>query len=81
MLLKLTSLLLKFVLSLLKLAYLLPKPIVLFVKVTTGDYEALLEKVVENLSEAVKHAANDLEKNMIKEYIQVCKIIAHKALY
>ena len=71
--------LLKLLLSLLKLAYLLPKLIVLFVKVTTGDYEALLEKVVENLSEAVKHAANDLEKNMIKEYIQVCKIIAHKA--
>ena len=38
---------------------------------TTGDYEALLEKVNENLAEAAKHASNDLEKNMIKEYIEV----------
>lgn len=42
-------------------------------KVTTGDYEALLEKVNENLTEAAKHASNDLEKNMIKEYIQSFK--------
>jgi len=42
-------------------------------KVTTGDYEALLEKVNENLAEAAKHASNDLEKNMIKEYIESFK--------
>ncbi len=40
-------------------------------KVTTGDYEVLLDKVNENLIEAAKHASNDLEKKMIDEYIKV----------
>jgi len=37
-------------------------------KVTTGDYQQLLQKVCENLTEAEKHCANDLEKNMLKQY-------------
>jgi len=50
-------------------------------KVTTGDYEVLLDKVNENLIEAAKHASNDLEKKMIDEYIKSFKngsVDAHK---
>jgi len=38
-------------------------------KITTGDYAALLEKVIQNLSEAIKYAGNELEKNMLAHYI------------
>ena len=37
---------------------------------TTGDYKELLQKVCENLKEAIKYASNDLEKNMLAEYIK-----------
>jgi len=38
-------------------------------KITTGDYAALLEKVIINLAEAIKYASNELEKNMLANYI------------
>jgi len=37
-------------------------------KVTTGDYQGLLDRVAINLGEAAKHAANSDEANMLKEY-------------
>lgn len=37
-------------------------------KVTLGDFNELLEQVCKYLEEAVKHAANDLERNMLTEY-------------
>lgn len=49
--------------------------------VTTGDYQELLAKVNENMLEACKHAANDLEKNMLQEYaksFQVGSLDRHK---
>merc|ERR1719180_213033 len=38
-------------------------------KVTTGDYQGLLDRVAINLGEAAKHAANSDEANMLKEYV------------
>ena len=40
------------------------------IQVTTGDYSALLAKVNENLKRAAECTANDLEKNMLEEYIK-----------
>jgi dipeptidyl-peptidase-3 len=37
-------------------------------KVTTGDYQGLLDRVAINLEEAAKHSANSDEANMLKEY-------------
>jgi len=37
-------------------------------KVTTGDYSDLLEKVCSNLKEAAKYASNNDEKSMLAEY-------------
>jgi len=39
-------------------------------KVTTGDYNDLLNKVCENLELAGKHASNSDEKNMLVQYIK-----------
>jgi len=39
-------------------------------RVTTGDYQELMEKVCQNLKEAIQYSANDLERNMLTEYIK-----------
>ena len=39
-------------------------------KVTTGDYNDLLKNVVDNLGQAMKHAANSNEKNMVEQYMK-----------
>jgi len=39
-------------------------------KVTTGDYNELLEKVCENLELAVKYASNNDEREMLVEYVK-----------
>ncbi|GFO14314.1 dipeptidyl peptidase 3 [Plakobranchus ocellatus] len=39
-------------------------------KVTRGDYSALMNLVVEELENAKEYAANEHEKNMLKEYIK-----------
>jgi len=39
-------------------------------KVTTGDYNELLEKVSDNLEMAVKHVANSDERDMLLQYIK-----------
>ena len=38
-------------------------------KVTTGDYNQLMEKVCDNIKLAVGHAANSDEKNMLDQYV------------
>merc|ERR1719187_1826880 len=38
-------------------------------RVTTGDYQGLLDRVASNLESAAKHAANSDEANMLKEYV------------
>jgi len=38
-------------------------------RVTTGDYNELLQKVCDNIKLAVGHAANSDEKNMLEQYI------------
>lgn len=38
-------------------------------KIRRGDYSSLLPNVVKSLEEAQQHAANDNEKQMLKEYI------------
>jgi len=43
-------------------------------RVTTGDYQELLDKVCENLTEAAKHCSKDLEKNMLEEYVKSFKV-------
>lgn len=39
-------------------------------EVTRGDYSRLLAKVCDELSQAVKYAANDNQKQMVNEYIK-----------
>ena len=39
-------------------------------KVTTGDYNDLLKNVVDNLGQAMKHAVNSNEKNMVEQYMK-----------
>ncbi|XP_052106913.1 dipeptidyl peptidase 3-like isoform X1 [Mytilus californianus] len=49
--------------------------------VTRGDYSKLMAKVAENLGKAKEHVANDLEKQMLTEYIKsftTGSIPAHK---
>ena len=38
-------------------------------RVTTGDYNELMQKVCDNIKLAVGHAANSDEKNMLEQYI------------
>ena len=48
---------------------------------TAGDYEPLLQLVIENLEEAKKFSANDNESNMLVNYIESFKkgsLDAHK---
>jgi len=42
-------------------------------KVTTGDYNELLDKVCENLELAVKYASNNDEREMLVEYVKSFK--------
>jgi len=39
-------------------------------RVTVGDYGDLLALVADNLAEAGKHASNNMEKDMLKEYVE-----------
>ena len=39
-------------------------------KVTTGDYNELMQKVCDNIKLAIKYAANSDEKNMLEQYVQ-----------
>ena len=38
-------------------------------KVTTGDYNELMQKVCDNIKLAIPHAANSDEKNMLEQYV------------
>jgi len=38
-------------------------------RVTTGDYNGLMQKVADNIKLAVAHAANSDEKNMLEQYV------------
>lgn len=40
-----------------------------FYKVTVGHYQQLLARMFENLIEATKHASNNTEKDIFKEYV------------
>jgi hypothetical protein len=43
---------------------------VIKVKVKAGDFSEIMQKVVESLEQSLHYAANDNQRNMIKDYIE-----------
>ena len=47
--------------------------------ITRGDYAPLMGRVVDALQKAIPHAANDIQKNMLREYVESFSSGSHDA--